>query len=331
MSDTSWRGKLQGEIAVLMGGTASEREISLQSGAAVLQGLRELDLPAVGIDTADDVIGTLQRSSPALAFIAVHGAGGEDGKLQAVLEYLGVPYTGSGVLASALAMDKLRSKHIWRGLGLPTPAYSLLDPVPLQDSKTSQHAAINHYKKVLDSLGGSVFVKPVAEGSSFGMAIANSAGELEQAYLAACAFGQPVMAECLVRGPEYTVAIVNGRCLPSIRIETARSFYDFDAKYHDDDTRFHVPSGLDAQLESGLQRLALEAFNALGCSGWGRVDVMRDAASGAFYLLEVNTVPGLTGHSLVPMAAAAAGLTFKDLVAEVIQAAICAPARGKPC
>jgi len=301
---------LSGRVAVLMGGTASEREISLQSGMAVLNSLQASGIDAVGIDTAGDLLADLEKTHPVFAFIAVHGAGGEDGKLQAVLELLGIPYSGSGVMASALAMDKLRSKHIWKGLGLPTPPYKLL-----QDSMSREDL-----EAALAQLGGRVFVKPIAEGSSFGMAIASSSTELHDAFRQASLFNQPVMAERLVSGPEYTVAILNKRCLPSIRIQASQEFYDFQAKYESDETRFFIPSGLDNDAENRLQTIALAAFEALGCVGWGRVDVMQDELSGDFYLLEVNTVPGLTDHSLVPMAANAAGLSFADLIGEIINA-----------
>ncbi|NNL57130.1 MAG: D-alanine--D-alanine ligase [Pseudomonadales bacterium] len=321
MLDATWQNNLQGKVAVLMGGTASEREISLQSGAAVLRALQQLGVRAEAFDTANDLLATFTQSPPSLAFIAVHGAGGEDGKLQAVLEYLRIPYTGSGVLASALAMDKLRSKQLWSGMPLATPNFAILDELDALVS-VADTAAVARYEAVLNDLGGQVFVKPVAEGSSFGMSIARSAAELQKAHAAARAYGQPVMAESLVRGPEYTVAIINGRCLPAICIETPNTFYDFDAKYAADDTQYLIPCGLDAAREQKLQQLAIQAFNALGCSGWGRVDIMCDAASGEFYLLEVNTVPGLTDHSLVPMAAAADGWSFADLISEICSAAL---------
>lgn len=299
----------QGPIAVLMGGEASEREISLQSGRAVVDGLRKLSIEVVAVDTASKVIETLQRLKPSMAFLALHGKGGEDGSMQALLEQLGIPYTGSGVLGAALAMDKIRTKRLWSGMGLPTPAFFRLD----QSSDFGQ---------ILKQLGGSVFVKPATEGSSFGMGIANTEQELQQAYRQAEKFDDDVLVEQFITGSEYTVALLNNVLLPSIRIETKRKFYDFQAKYQDDDTSFSVPSGLSAAEEGELQKLARQAFDAVGCKVWGRVDFMRDQTSGQFYLLEVNTIPGLTSHSLVPMAAAAAGFAFEQLIAQIISASI---------
>lgn len=304
--------KLPGPIAVLMGGTASERNISLQSGAAVHDALCGAGYACVAIDTAaDDVIDVLRAAQPAFAFIAVHGAGGEDGKLQALLELLEIPYSGSGVLGSALAMDKLRSKQIWQALGLSTPQYRVYAP--------RASSGENYYEETLAALGGRVFVKPVSEGSSFGMAVASSATGLREACAQAAEFGQEILVERAIDGDEYTLAIIDRSCLPSIRIETARHFYDFDAKYVDDDTRFLIPSGLSKAAERELGQLCLTAFDALGCSGWGRVDVMRCASSGEFFLLEANTVPGLTDHSLVPMAASAAGYSFLELLEQIIR------------
>ncbi|MGB5323887.1 MAG: D-alanine--D-alanine ligase [Pseudomonadales bacterium] len=307
--------QLDGPIAVLMGGTASEREVSLRSGAAVLEVLQHGGYNCIGIDTAIDLVATLHAAGPAFAFIAVHGSGGEDGRLQALLELCGIPYSGSGVLASALAMDKLRSKQLWRGIGLATPDFMLYSEI--QASRD-----VTYFDTALQTLGGRIFVKPVAEGSSFGMSVADSVAGLRSACELAAGFGQPVLLERAIAGDEYTVAILRGQCLPSIRIETGRSFYDFDAKYVDEDTRFVIPSGLSAQDEAALGALSLAAFDALGCAGWGRVDVMRCAASNTFYLLEVNTVPGLTDHSLVPKAARAAGYSFDELIESIVRAGL---------
>lgn len=300
---------LDGPVAVMMGGNSSERDISLQSGAAVVEALQSMQVDVVAIDTAEDVFATLRQHAPAFVFIALHGAGGEDGTIQAVLKQLGIPFSGSEVLASALAMDKLRSKHLWRGVGLPTADYVALD----DDSD---------YSAVLHNLGGRVFVKPATEGSSFGMSIAETDIELKEAFATARQYAGQVLAERFIDGPEYTVAIVGDQCLPVIRIETSRSFYNYEAKYEDSDTGFFIPCGLDETEERKLQQLAHQAFVALGCSGWGRVDAMRDAASGKFYLLEANTVPGLTSHSLVPMAAASVGISFAQLIAGIIRASI---------
>ena len=294
-----------GPIAVLMGGNASEREVSLESGQAVFDSLQSMDFDVVKIDTSSHAIESLQAIKPAFAFIALHGRGGEDGTIQAVLESLSIPYTGSTVLGSALAMDKVRAKNVWRGLSLPTPKYlSLTEDSDLVD--------------VLEYLGGKAFVKPAEEGSSIGMSLASSVEELQQAYLNAASFGVNIFAEKLVVGPEYTVAILEGHILPSIQIKTEREFYNFEAKYNDDDTGFLVPSGLNDEDESRLQSLARKAFDSLDCRYWGRVDFMQDHCTGEFHLLEVNTVPGLTSHSLVPMAAKAAGIDFNHLMKIII-------------
>tara|TARA_B100001093_G_scaffold512445_1_gene582306 strand:+ start:444 stop:1409 length:966 start_codon:yes stop_codon:yes gene_type:complete len=297
--------KSLGPIAVLMGGNASEREISLESGQAVFDSLLSMGFDAVKIDTESQAITSLQTIKPVLAFIALHGRGGEDGTMQAVLESLSIPYTGSAVLGSALAMDKVRAKNVWRGLSLPTPKYLSLT----EDSD---------FVEVLEDLSGTAFVKPAEEGSSIGMSLASSVEELKQAYLSATSFGINIFAEKLVVGPEYTVAILEGYILPSIQITTAREFYNFEAKYSDDDTGFLVPSGLNEKDESQLQSIARKAFDSLGCRHWGRVDFMQDNLTGEFYLLEVNTVPGLTSHSLVPMAAKAAGIDFNHLMKIII-------------
>lgn len=300
-----------GRIAVLMGGNAAEREVSLESGNAVLNSLQASGFDVIAIDTASDVVDALQTIRPEFAFIALHGKGGEDGRMQALLESLAIPYSGSGVLGSALAMDKVRSKNVWRGLGLPTPAFELL-------TRNSDFAA------VLARLNNAVFVKPVDEGSSIGMSLATTEVELRQAYAKAAEFGVDIFAEQFVAGPEYTVSILQNHCLPSIRIQTQRDFYDYAAKYQDDDTQFFIPSGLDDSEEQALQHLAREAFDALACKDWGRVDFMRDQNSGQFYLLEANTVPGLTTHSLVPMAAKAAGMSFDELMLNIIELAMTA-------
>jgi D-alanine-D-alanine ligase len=299
-----------GRMGVLYGGVSAEREISLQSGQAVLQALLNVGVNAVGIDIGPDAIQQLQKEKLDSVFIALHGAGGEDGSMQALLEFMKLPYTGSGIAASALCMDKVRTKHLWRGVNIPTPEYAVLD-------KDCDWSA------TLQTLGGSAFVKPVHEGSSIGMTIASTAAELEQAYQAASAYDQAVMAERCIRGAEYTVAILNGESLPPIKLETDHVFYDFDAKYLAEDTRYLCPCGLPEQKENELRHLALRAFEFVGCRGWGRVDVMANA-QGDFYLLEINTIPGMTSHSLVPMAARVAGYSFDDLVLAIAQQAITA-------
>lgn len=298
-----------GKVAVLMGGNASERDVSLESGNAVLSSLKKMGVDVVEIDTAVDVVAALQAVKPDFAFIALHGKGGEDGTMQGLLEKLAIPYSGSDVLGSALAMDKVRSKNVWRGLSLPTPAYQLLD-------------SNSDFEAVLAELNGAAFVKPIDEGSSIGMSLATDAAGLEAAYNKAAEYGVTIFAEQFVDGPEYTVTILDGLELPSIRIATDRKFYDYAAKYEVDDTQFFIPSGLSKQEELELQEIAQQAFYSLGCQHWGRVDFMRDKNTQQFYLLEANTVPGLTSHSLVPMAAAAVGMDFNALIAKIIQLSI---------
>jgi D-alanine-D-alanine ligase len=294
-----------GRVGVLYGGESAEREISLQTGAAVMQALSELGIEHVGIDIGATAIADIQAAQLDRAFVALHGPGGEDGRIQAVLEYLHIPYTGSDVQSSALAMDKLRSKQLWCGVGLPTPEFSVLN-------RHSDFAA------VLEQLGGEVIVKPVHEGSSLGMARVGSVEELSQAYESAARYDGTVLVERIITGAEYTVAILNDAALPPIKLETDHRFYDFDAKYLADDTRYICPCGLAPEKEQQLKALALQAFSSLGCKGWGRVDVMADQ-TGNFYLLEVNTVPGMTSHSLVPMAARAEGMSFSALILCILQ------------
>ncbi len=294
-----------GRVAVIMGGTAAEREVSLKSGQAVLAALLELGVDAVGIDAAEDLLGQLQQLKVDRVFNVLHGRGGEDGQLQGLLAFMGIPCTGSGVLASALAMDKVRTKYLWQRLGLSTPDFRML-------SATSDWAG------VIAALGR-VVVKPVREGSSIGMSIVDTAEELQEAWRRAAAFDSEVMAERYIKGAEYTVAVLDGVVLPTIELRTTHTFYDYDAKYIASDTQYLCPAPLSDEDTAVLQTLCLEAFNALGCEGWGRVDVMRDA-QGQFWLLEVNTVPGMTDHSLVPMAAAASGLDFGQLLLKVLAA-----------
>jgi D-alanine-D-alanine ligase len=293
-----------GRVGVLFGGRSAEREVSLNSGAAVVQALTELGVNHVAIDTAEHSIEQLRSAGIDRAFIALHGPGGEDGRIQAVLEYLDIPYTGSNVQASAIGMDKLRTKQLWRGIGINTPDCCVLN----------EHC---DWSEVLATLGGEVMVKPAHEGSSIGMARVNSVTELQQAYRRAADFDAVVIAERLVRGPEYTVAILGDRALPVIKLETDHSFYDYDAKYLTNDTRYLCPCGLDEATERALQAEAFQAFYSIGCRGWGRVDVMLDD-HGVFQMLEVNTVPGMTDHSLVPMAAKAQGLTFTQLILAIL-------------
>jgi D-alanine-D-alanine ligase len=303
-----------GRVGVLMGGDSAEREISLQSGAAVVAALVEAGIECVAIDVGDNIIDELRAAKIDRAFLALHGPGGEDGRIQALLEFLKIPYTGSDVQASALAMNKLRTKQLWRGLslngkqGLATPEFAVLN-------------SSSDYAQVLAQLGGQVIVKPANEGSSIGMSRAQTADELAEAFNKAKDYQGSVLVERLILGAEYTVAILDGVALPAIKLETDHSFYDFDAKYVAEDTRYLCPCGLSPEKERELQSLSLNAFNAVGCRGWGRVDVMADKQDN-FYLLEVNTAPGMTSHSLVPMAAKAIGLSFAELVVAILNASL---------
>ena len=294
-----------GKVAVLMGGWSAEREVSLKSGTAVLNALLEKKVDAHKIDVQrQSVFDDLKNGSFDRVFIVLHGPGGEDGVIQSLLEILQLPYTGSGVLASALAMDKLRSKELLQGAGLPTPAYMRLD-------------ITSDMNYVGATLGFPIMVKPTLEGSSIGMSKVTEESNLEKAWRVASKFGDSVLAEQWVHGNEYTVAILGRTALPAIRLETKRDFYDYAAKYDDDDTQYHCPCGLNEEEESQLQRLALSAFDAVGAKGWGRVDIMSDE-EGKPLVIEINTVPGMTSHSLVPMAAKAKGLSFNDLVFNIL-------------
>ncbi len=296
-----------GKVGVLLGGRSAEREVSLKSGAMVLAALRSRGVDAHPFDPADRGLDALLDERYDRVFIALHGRFGEDGTLQGALEWLGIPYTGSGVLASALAMDKLRSKLVWQARGLPTPPYEI---VPANADLSA----------VAARLGLPLMVKPVCEGSSLGMSKVREAAALEEAYALAVNYDRVVMAEKFVEGAELTVGILGEDVLPIIKLETPRDFYDYQAKYIADDTRYILPCGLPPARERELQALSREAFAALGCRGWGRVDLMLDAA-GAPYLLEVNTAPGMTDHSLVPMAARAVGLSYEDLCLRILEAA----------
>ena len=294
-----------GRVAVLMGGDSSEREISLLSGNAVLAALVRRGVQAAAFDPRERSLPELTEQRFDRVWIALHGPGGEDGTVQGALEYLGIPYTGSGVAGSATGMDKLRTKRLAQAIGVASPAaMELRGP---QD-----------FELALERLRLPLIVKPATQGSSVGMTRVQSAEALPGAYATAAAVDRSVFAEQWITGREYTVALLQGRALPSIRIETPRSFYDYEAKYLRDDTRYLCPSGLSQPAEQHLQSLALAAFDAAGGEGWGRADFMMDAAGRAL-LLEVNTVPGMTSHSLVPMAAAAAGIDFDELVWRVLE------------
>jgi D-alanine-D-alanine ligase len=290
-------------FGVLLGGTAAERDISLESGGNVGRCLGAAGARVAYVDPAEPGWPE-QLKDVEFVFNLLHGPGGEDGTLQGLLDIMKLPYSGSGVLGSALTMDKVRTKWVWQGLGLPTPAFVNL-------SETSR------WQDIVDELGV-VFVKPALEGSSIGMTRATTAEELAEAFQEARRFGTQVLAEQYVEGSEYTVAILGDRALPSIRIQPASTFYDFNAKYLSEETQFFCPSGLSSQEEAALATLALRAFGAVGAQVWGRVDAMRDAA-GDWQLLEVNTIPGMTSHSLVPMAAQAADIALPALLHEIWQ------------
>ena len=294
-----------GKVAVLYGGWSAERPVSLKSGAAVLKALQDSGVDAHGIDVDRNIIQTLQAGQFDRVFNILHGAGGEDGVVQGALEILGLPYTGCGVMASAISMDKLMTKRVWLGAGLPTPAYREL-------TTTTDFAA------VVAELGLPLMVKPATEGSSIGLSKVKVAEDLPQAYAKAAQCSKTVIAEQWITGGEYTAGMVAGRSLPLIRLEVPGEFYDYEAKYLRDDTRYHCPCGLAADAEQTMQQLAQQAFAAVGGRGWGRVDMMRDV-TGKAWLIEVNTNPGMTDHSLVPMGARAVGWDFNTLVLRILE------------
>jgi len=289
-----------GRVAVLLGGTSAEREVSLKSGAAVLRALQQSGVDAHAVDVGSDVMSQLLDGKFDRAFVILHGRGGEDGTMQGALELLGLPYTGSGVMASALGMDKWRSKLLWQAAGLPVPAYALLE-------------SGSDFDAVVTELGLPLFVKPANEGSSVGISKVATAEKMAAAYASAAEHDRLVLAEQYIGGGEYTVAIVGGETLPVVKIEPSGEFYDYEAKYHSDETAYRCPCGLAAEKEAELQALAARAFAVLGCRGWGRIDILMNEAQQP-YLLEANTLPGMTDHSLVPMAAKAAGMDFNELV-----------------
>jgi D-alanine-D-alanine ligase len=296
-----------GKVAVMMGGKSAEREVSLKSGAAVLAALRSSGVDAHSFDPRDKALEALHGEGFKRVFIALHGRGGEDGTLQGALDLLAIPYTGSGVLASALAMDKWRTKLIWQASGLPVPDYAVLD-------------AASDFAAVEARLGLPLFVKPANEGSSIGISKVKQAGGLRAAYEQAVCFDSCVIAEKYLGGGEFTVGILADQALPVIRIVPATEFYDYEAKYLRDDTEYRIPSGLGEAREIEMRDMALRAFAALGGRGWGRMDLMLDNA-GRCYCLEANTAPGMTNHSLVPMAARAAGIPFEQLVLKLLEEA----------
>jgi D-alanine-D-alanine ligase len=294
-----------GRVAVLLGGNSSEREISLKSGNACLAALLKRGVDAHGFDPKDKPLTELLSRRFDRVFIALHGPGGEDGTLQGALEFLGLPYTGSGVMGSAIGMDKLRTKRLAQSVGIPTTDYMVLrGPQDLENC--------------IERLGLPLIVKPATQGSSVGMTKVEKAEQLPAAYQAAALLEPAVFAEAWITGAEYTVAVLQGRALPSIRIETPATFYDYQAKYFRNDTKYFCPSGLSAEAEKHLANLALATFAAVGAEGWGRADFMMDK-TGRPFLLEINTVPGMTDHSLVPMAARALDISFEQLVWQVLE------------
>ena len=293
-----------GKVAVMLGGKSAEREVSLNSGAAVLAALQRSGVDAHAFDPATRGLHELQEQGFQRVFIALHGRFGEDGTVQGALELMGIPYTGSGVMASALAMDKFRTKLVWQAMKLPVPDFALL-------------TANSDWNAVVQQLGLPLFVKPANEGSSVGISKVKSVAELPAAYAEAAKHDSIVLAEKFVGGGEYTVAILGKQALPVIKIVPASEFYDYEAKYLRNDTQYLCPSDLSTEKEAEMQQLAQQAFAVIGGSGWGRVDFLKDEA-GKLFLLEINTSPGMTDHSLVPMAARVAGKSFEQLVVEIL-------------
>ena len=294
-------------MAVLMGGFSSERDVSLNSGAAIVAALQSSGIDAHPFDPKTQDIVQLKALGFQTAFNTLHGTYGEDGTVQGLLEALGVPYTGCGVMASAIGMDKYRTKLVWQGLGLPVPEFAVLHD-------NSDFAAIER------ELGLPLFVKPAVEGSSVGVVKVKEAGSLKAAYQSVKHLHGEILAERFIGGGEYTCAVLNGQALPSIHIIPATEFYDYEAKYNRDDTVYQCPSDLNEADEALMRSLSVRAFAAIGGQGWGRVDFLKDT-DGKLYLLEVNTLPGMTGHSLVPKAAAQSGLSFADLCVEILKTA----------
>lgn len=294
-----------GRVAVMMGGSAAEREVSLRSGAAVYEALKNKGVDAIAIDVTGSPIEALAGQKIDRVFNIIHGRGGEDGVLQGLLEVLEIPYTGSGVMASALTMDKLRTKLCWQGYGLVTPKWCLLQDEADLDG-------------CIEKLGFPVIVKPAQEGSSIGMSKATNRDELQKALTVAAKYRCDVYAEAWVSGKEYTVAVLDSEALPVIRLETPNAFYDYEAKYQATTTQYHCPCGLNQDQEQFIRDLAVTACKVVGVKGWGRVDVFIDD-SGQYQLIEVNTVPGMTDHSLVPMAARQAGMDFDELVWRILE------------
>lgn len=301
-------GTVFGKVAVLLGGTSAEREISLETGNAVHAALCRKGVDAYTVDTKIQPLSFLLDEGFDRAFIALHGRGGEDGVIQGALQAVGIPYTGSGVLGSALALDKVRSKLIWQARDIPTPRFIEVE-------------SRSDLQQIAEVLGFPVMMKPVQEGSSCGAMRVTSQNDLERAWDKSKKFDNRVMAEQWIDGAEYTAGILQGRVLPFIRLETPREFYDYEAKYIEDTTSYICPCGLDISVEKRLGKLMFDAFSSLDASGWGRVDFIIDQNEQP-WLIEVNTVPGMTSHSLVPMAAEQAGISFDDLVIKILETSL---------
>ncbi len=301
------------KLAVLYGGNSAERDVSLASGKAVAAGLEKAGFTdVVLIDTKDFDLHKLVEMNVTRVFIALHGRGGEDGSLQGALEFLGVPYTGSGVLGSALAMDKIKTKQILQAVSLPTAPFAIVNKAEFSEGNA---------QTILDELGGKAMVKPACEGSSIGMSIAHTSEALNHALTNAFDFDDEVLVEAWIDGLEYTVAILGDDALPAIHMQTPNEFYDYQAKYQSTSTQYHCPSGLTDEDEQDLRNLAVKAFKAVGTKGWGRVDFMRDN-QGQWQILEINTVPGMTETSLVPKAAKVKGLDFSQLVKRIVELSV---------
>jgi D-alanine-D-alanine ligase len=297
-----------GKVAVLLGGISAEREVSLKSGAAVLKALLAQGIDAHAVDADPSTIGSLRDMGFDRAFNILHGRWGEDGVVQGALESIDMPYTGSSVLGSALSMDKVRSKQVWQAIGLPTAQFKVLHTEQDLDG-------------LIEEIGLPLFLKPACEGSSVGVGKVESADDLLEAYRATALVGDDVLAEKFMSGAELTVGILDNRALPVVRMQTTNTFYDYQAKYHSDETQYFCPAGLSEDLERDVRRLAERAFTSLACESWGRVDVMLDEHQQPV-LLEVNPIPGMTDHSLVPMAAAAVGISFEELVVRILEASL---------
>lgn len=309
MTFTTYSAEQYGRVAVMLGGDSAERAVSLNSGNAVLKALLSAGVDAFAFDTAERQLTDLIAEKVDRVLIMLHGRGGEDGSMQGALQQLGIPYTGSGVLGSALSMDKIHTKQIWQCLQLPTAKYEIAVKSRFEAGSCGA---------IMEKLGGKVMVKPAREGSSIGMAKVTSAKQLATAIQDAFKYDNQVLLEQYIEGPEFTVAVVQGKALPSIRMSTPHIFYDYSAKYQDNTTEYFCPSGLSDEDEQHLALLCTTAFDALSASGWGRVDVMQDKLTGEFFLLEANTVPGMTEKSLVPKAAAAADVSFAQLVLAIL-------------